>query len=71
MRKGNPRTLRLRMEKPESTAQSYQEKARQEPLPRVVCDYIAGMTDNFIYDQYGSSAAGKARTHQKPLQPPG
>jgi len=31
---------------------SYQEKAKQEPLPRVVCDYIAGMTDNFIYEQY-------------------
>jgi dGTPase len=31
---------------------SYQEKARQEPLPRVVCDYIAGMTDNYIGEQY-------------------
>jgi len=31
---------------------SYQEKALQEPLPRVICDYIAGMTDHFIYDQY-------------------
>jgi dGTPase len=31
---------------------SYQEKARQEPLPRVVCDYIAGMTDNYISEQY-------------------
>jgi len=30
----------------------YQEKAEQEPLPRVVCDYIAGMTDNFIFEQY-------------------
>jgi dGTPase len=31
---------------------SYQEKASHEPLPRVVCDYIAGMTDNFISEQY-------------------
>jgi dGTPase len=31
---------------------SYQEKARQEPLARVVCDYVAGMTDNFISEQY-------------------
>jgi dGTPase len=40
------------MAKPASLPHSYQEKAAQEPLPRVVCDYIAGMTDNFIYDQY-------------------
>src|SRR5438876_2942716 len=40
------------MAKPESLPQSYQEKAGQEPLPRVICDYIAGMTDNFIYNQY-------------------
>jgi dGTPase len=38
--------------KPETLPHNYQEKARQEPLARVVCDYIAGMTDNFIYEQY-------------------
>ncbi|MBZ5570528.1 MAG: deoxyguanosinetriphosphate triphosphohydrolase [Acidobacteriia bacterium] len=38
--------------KPESLPSSYREKAGQEPLPRVVCDYIAGMTDNYIYEQY-------------------
>jgi dGTPase len=27
---------------------TYQAKAESEPLARVVCDYIAGMTDNFI-----------------------
>jgi dGTPase len=40
------------MAKPDSLPRTYREKADQEPLPRVVCDYIAGMTDNFIYDQY-------------------
>jgi dGTPase len=40
------------MKKPEALPSTYQDKARQEPLPRVVCDYIAGMTDNFIYEQY-------------------
>src|SRR5437868_1120984 len=30
----------------------YQEKAKQESLPRVICDYIAGMTDPFIFEQY-------------------
>jgi len=42
----------LWMAHPENLPQSYQEKARQEPLSRVVCDYIAGMTDNYIYEQY-------------------
>jgi dGTPase len=37
---------------PEKLPHSYQEKATHEPLPRVVCDYIAGMTDTFIYEQY-------------------
>jgi dGTPase len=37
---------------PEALPPSYQEKAHAEPLPRVVCDYIAGMTDNYIYEQY-------------------
>ena len=40
------------MAKPESLPPNYQEKADQDPLPRVICDYIAGMTDNFIYEQY-------------------
>ena len=40
------------MTKPENLPQSYQEKAEQEPLARIVCDYIAGMTDNFIYEQH-------------------
>jgi len=31
---------------------TYQESARHTPLPRVICDYIAGMTDNYIYEQY-------------------
>lgn len=31
---------------------NYREKARSEPLERVVCDYIAGMTDPYIYEQY-------------------
>jgi len=40
------------MKHPNRLPQSYQEKAVEEPRPRVVCDYIAGMTDNFIYEQY-------------------
>ena len=37
---------------PEKLPRSYQEKAESEPLARVVCDYIAGMTDPYIYEQY-------------------
>jgi dGTPase len=42
----------LWMKHPEKLPTSYQEKAEVEPLARVICDYIAGMTDNFIYEQY-------------------
>jgi dGTPase len=42
----------LWMAHPENLPPTYQEKTGLEALPRVVCDYIAGMTDNFIYEQY-------------------
>ena len=37
---------------PENLPSSYREKASQEPLPRIICDYIAGMTDNYILRQH-------------------
>jgi dGTPase len=40
------------MEEPDDLPRSYREKAAHEPLPRTICDYIAGMTDPFIYQQY-------------------
>ena len=40
------------MEKPRTLPQNYREKAKEEPLARIVCDYIAGMTDHYIYEQY-------------------
>jgi len=40
------------MTEPGELPSAYQEKAKEEPLPRIVCDYIAGMTDNFIHEQY-------------------
>ena len=33
----------------------YLAQSRQEALPRVVCDYIAGMTDNYLLLQYGKN----------------
>ena len=35
------------------------EKAKEESLPRVICDYIAGMTDNFIFEQYEKHCASR------------
>ena len=40
------------MEKPSDLPQYYEQKAEQDSLPRVVCDYIAGMTDHFIIEQH-------------------
>jgi len=31
---------------------------KQDSLPRVICDYIAGMTDNFIFEQYEKHCGG-------------
>ena len=40
------------IEEPDDLPRNYREKAEKEPLPRIICDYIAGMTDPFIYQQY-------------------
>jgi dGTPase len=40
------------MRAPEELPPSYQEKMQHEALYRIVCDYIAGMTDNFVLDQH-------------------
>ena len=40
------------MNDPETLPANYREKAKEEPLARVVCDYIAGMTDNYIFEQH-------------------
>jgi dGTPase len=43
---------------PSALPHYYQEKAEAESLPRVVCDYIAGMTDHFIIEQYEKHCGG-------------
>jgi len=40
------------MAHPDVLPRSYREKAKEESLARVICDYIAGMTDYFIFEQY-------------------
>jgi dGTPase len=46
------------MDHPEALPHNYREKAKGESLPRVVCDYIAGMTDYFIIEQYEKHCGG-------------
>jgi dGTPase len=45
------------MDHPETLPHNYREKAKEDSLPRVICDYIAGMTDNFIFEQYENHCA--------------
>jgi len=47
------------MDHPESLPHNYQDKAKAESLSRVVCDYIAGMTDHFILEQYENHFGGR------------
>ena len=44
---------------PDALPRSYREKAETEKLARVVCDYIAGMTDHYVEDLRKKLLAGK------------
>ncbi len=44
---------------PEALPSSFREKAGTESLARVVCDYVAGMTDHYAEDLRKKLAAGK------------
>jgi dGTPase len=47
------------MKFPRELPASYQKKTRSEPLHRIVCDYVAGMTDSYIFEQHRRFCAGK------------
>jgi dGTPase len=47
---------------PRELPTSYQEKTRSEPLHRIVCDYVAGMTDSYIFEQHRRFCGAKKRT---------
>jgi len=53
----------LFLEHPERMPPNYVAQAKREPLHRVVCDYLAGMTDHFLLRKYqeliGEPVAGK------------
>jgi dGTPase len=46
------------MQNPTALPRQYQEKAEEDSLPRVICDYIAGMTDTFIFEQHEKHRGG-------------
>jgi len=49
------------MDHPEALPHNYRDKVekKEDSLPRVICDYIAGMTDNFIFEQYEKHCAAR------------
>jgi dGTPase len=51
----------LFLENPGSMPPNYVEQAKHEPLHRVVCDYIAGMTDQFLLRQHRQLLGAPAR----------
>ena len=51
----------LFLKSPEELPDSYQEKTQHEPLYRIVCDYIAGMTDSYILEQHRRLCPGRER----------
>jgi dGTPase len=46
--------FRFFLDFPEKLPETYRAQAEQEPLHRVICDYIAGMTDSFFERVYAS-----------------
>jgi dGTPase len=40
------------LKRPQSLPAHYFQQSQKEPLNRVVCDYIAGMTDPYLQEQY-------------------
>jgi dGTPase len=47
------------MDKPSELPPSYRDKAQGEPRARVVCDYIAGMTDTYVSEQHSKFVLGR------------
>jgi dGTPase len=60
--------FRFWLSHPEQLPLSYQEQLSIEKPARVVCDYIAGMTDNFVLREH-ERLCGQANTHPLPLSP--
>ncbi len=50
--------FRYYLDHPQAMPKYYSEQAQREPLHRVVCDYIAGMTDHFLLRRHGELVGG-------------
>jgi dGTPase len=55
------RLFRYYLEHPRRLPPFYVAQSQKEPLHRVVCDYIAGMTDNYLVKQYRKHLGPGAR----------
>ena len=53
------RLFRHFLERPETLPAAYRSRADGEPLHRVVCDYIAGMTDSYFTRRYAELLPGR------------
>jgi len=58
------------LDHPEKLPPSYAEQARQGPRHRVICDYIAGMTDHYVQKLHQELLGGAARTGAEPVRSP-
>jgi dGTPase len=58
------------LDHPEKLPPSYAEQARQGPRHRVICDYIAGMTDHYVQRLHQELLGGAARTGAEPVRAP-
>jgi dGTPase len=54
-------TFAFFIKSPRELPASYQQKTRSEPLHRIVCDYVAGMTDSYIFEQHRRFCGGKKK----------
>jgi dGTPase len=52
------------MKLPRELPATYQKKMQDEPLHRIVCAYLAGMTDNYIEQQHQRFCLSSARRVQ-------
>jgi len=53
-------------ERPEQMAAQFRARMEGEPIERIVCDYIAGMTDRFAEDEYTSLVSHNSLSPLKP-----
>ena len=51
--------FRAFVEMPAAMPRIYRERAEQEPAHRVVCDYVAGMTDSYLMRRHAELLGGR------------